>query len=97
MKSNLASAEEAAEARSTKRRRLNDPHQQIYSFQDSNHDPLQRPPYSDAQYDVNTTLPEESDEKSERDPESPSSWLDESRVVVEDCPGLQECCYGMVS
>ncbi|KAH9219297.1 SNF2 family N-terminal domain-containing protein [Leptodontidium sp. 2 PMI_412] len=49
---------------------------------------------------IDTDSPEESEDEIECDPESSSSWQDDSGsgVAVEECQSnLQDCCYGMLT
>ncbi|KAH6692827.1 SNF2 family N-terminal domain-containing protein [Leptodontidium sp. MPI-SDFR-AT-0119] len=97
MESNLGSGDEAAEARGSKRRRLNGPNDhQISCFQRNNHDSPQRSPRPNTQYNGGGSPPEYLEEEGESDPEH-SNWHDDSGVAVEDCQSdFQECCYGML-
>ena len=102
MRLDLASADEIAELRSTKRRRLHDPRdvQWLPGTWQSDHNTLQSFPYADARYDGDTTPQEEFEEELESDRGIGHSWLnnEDSGVVIDEChhPSPQKCCFGMV-
>ncbi|KAH7308821.1 SNF2 family N-terminal domain-containing protein [Rhexocercosporidium sp. MPI-PUGE-AT-0058] len=100
MESHLGSREQAAEARGSKRRRLNGPndHQiHLSCFQHSNHNSPQTIPYPDSQYNRDENLPEYLEGGAESDSEH-SNWHNDSGAAVGDCQfNFQKCCYGMLA
>ena len=104
MRLDLASADEIAELRSTKRRRFNDPWDLPCvpgtCFQHSDHNTLQSFPCTNARYNGDTTPREDLEEELESYGGNCSSWFnnEDGGVAVDEChqPSLQQCCFGMV-